>query len=59
MSFNNDVSGLRPRGPASPPQNGSTYLQVRCDRQSGAMWGTSQRLPPAHFRGGLIDEESS
>src|SRR5882672_12789444 len=54
MSFKSALSGSKPRTTASPPQKGSTYLRRECCLQSGIRWETSQRLPPAHFKGGLV-----
>ncbi len=45
--------GMRPSATASPPQNGSTSRRSENGSQSGRRCGTSQRLPPAHFKGGL------
>ena len=36
-----------------PPQNGSTSRRCACGRHSGSRCGNCQRLPPAHFNGGL------
>src|SRR5688572_11829550 len=46
--------GCNPIPIARPPQNGSTYRWLVYRSQIGARCGTSQRLPPAHFNGGLI-----
>jgi hypothetical protein len=54
MSFKSPLSGSNPRATASPPQKGSTYLRCECCLQSGIRWETNQRLPPAHFKGGLV-----
>src|SRR5688572_13992951 len=52
-SFRSAFCGCNPRTTASPPQNGSTYLWVAFASQIGCSCETSQRLPPAHFSGGL------
>src|SRR6266567_4010559 len=54
MSFKSAFSGSNPRAIARPPQKGSTYLRCECRLQSGRSWETNQRLPPAHFKGGLV-----
>src|SRR5438093_4688444 len=53
MSLSKLRIGVKPSGAASPPQNGSTYLLFLNGVQSCKRSGTSQRLPPAHFKGGL------
>src|SRR5688572_16704656 len=53
MSFKSACGGCRPSTTASPPQNGSTYRRSACCSQIGFRCETSQRLPPAHFKGGL------
>src|SRR5258705_13044469 len=53
MSFRNARFGSKPSGTARPPQKGSTYLRSCRRSQNGFKCETSQRLPPAHFRGGL------
>jgi len=55
MSFSRARFGLKPSGAASPPQKGSTYRLDECDCQSDARFGTSQRFPPAHFKGGFSE----
>src|SRR5687767_8596303 len=42
-----------PSTTARPPQNGSTYRRSAFASQIGFSCETSQRLPPAHFKGGL------
>lgn len=41
---------------ARPPQKGSTRRRDACSSQIGSRWGTSQRFPPAHLRGGEYNE---
>lgn len=53
MSLSKAHIGVKPSGAASPPQNGSTYRLLLNESQSCKSWGTSQRLPPAHFKGGF------
>src|SRR5215216_302942 len=52
-SFSSAFFGCNPSTTASPPQNGSTYLWFAFASQIGFSCETSQRLPPAHFKGGL------
>jgi hypothetical protein len=56
MSFKTACFGLKPSAGASPPQKGSTNLPDECDCHSDARCGTSQRFPPAHFKGGFKKE---
>jgi len=55
MSFSRARFGRKPSGTASPPQKGSTQRVDDCDCQSGARYGSSQRFPPAHFKGGFSE----
>src|ERR1700756_5402704 len=52
MSFNSARRGRRLRATARPPQKGSTRRLARYSVHRSARYGTSHRLPPAHFRGG-------
>ena len=42
-----------PRTTAKPPQNGSTKRLSGYLAPKDASWGTNQRFPPAHFKGGF------
>src|SRR6185503_13365596 len=53
MSFRRACLGCRPRATARPPQNGSTYLRSAFASHIVLRFDTSQRFPPAHFKGGL------
>src|SRR6185369_2364549 len=53
MSFSSACFGCSPSTTARPPQNGSTYLRSAFSSQIGLRCDTSQRFPPAHFRGGF------
>lgn len=53
MSLRRAFLGIRPRVTARPPQKGSTSRRDACSCQIGSRWGISQRLPPAHLRGGV------
>jgi hypothetical protein len=52
-SFKSARAGTRPSVTAKAPQKGSTSRCLAKRRQIGMSSGTSQRLPPANFRGGV------
>src|SRR5437899_8703013 len=54
-SFSKACFGWRPKAMARPPQKGSTYRRSEWVRKIGSICGSSQRFPPAHFKGGFSD----